>query len=60
MNFAIFQVAWWSKNTKKVQLPNFGRLPVGQFSLDFKKIGLGLLLPISTTYLRSNKIRNVV
>ena len=49
------------KNTKKVQILNFGRLPVGQFSLDFKKhFGFGLLLPISTTYLRSDKIRNVV
>ena len=27
----------WSKNTKKVQFLNFGRLPPGQFSLDFKK-----------------------
>ena len=30
-----------------------------QFSLEFKKIGFGLLLPISKTYLRSDKIRNV-
>ena len=27
----------WYKNTKKVQILKFGRLPVGQFSLDFKK-----------------------
>ena len=28
----------WSKNTKKAQFSNFGRLPVCQFSSDFKKI----------------------
>ena len=28
----------WSKNTKKVQFSNFGRLPVCQFWSDFKKI----------------------
>ena len=27
----------WSKNTKKAQFSNFGRLPVGQFSLDLNK-----------------------
>ena len=44
---------------EKVKLLIFGRLTVCQFSLDFKEIGFWLLLPISTTYLRSDKIRNV-
>ena len=35
MIFAIFQEV--VKNTKKIQLLNFGRLPPGQFLLDFKK-----------------------
>ena len=48
----------WSNNTKKVQLLNFRRLPVCQFSLDFIFFGFGLFLPISTTYLMSNKIWN--
>ena len=50
----------WYKNTKKVKILNFGRLPVGQFIGFQKNFGFGLLLHISTTYLRSNKIRNVV
>ena len=37
MIFAIFQEVQLSKNTKKVQLLNFVRLPASQFSLDLKK-----------------------
>ena len=46
--------------TKKIRFyhmsNNFGRLPPGQFSLDFKKnFGFGLFKPISTTYLRASE-----
>ena len=59
MIFCNFSMGW-SKNTKKVQLVNFVRLPVCHFSLDFKKnFGFGLLLTIVTTYLMSDKIRKV-
>ena len=55
MIFAIFQEV--VQKHEKVQLLNFGRLPAGQFSLDFKTIfGFGLFKPISTTYLMSVKI----
>ena len=54
MIFAIFQEV--VQKHEKVKLLNFGRLPVGQFSLPFKKnFGFGLLLPISTTYLGATK-----
>ena len=52
MIFAIFQEV--VQKHEKVPSVNFGRLPVGQFSLDLKKFR------IWATFLRSNKIRNVV
>ena len=58
MIFAIFQEVV-QKHEKKVQHQTLVGFPFVSFHW-IKKIGFGLILPISTTYLRSDKIRNVV
>ena len=59
MIFAIFQEVV-QKHEKKVKILTLVGFPLVSFHWISKNFGFGLLLHISTTYLRKNKIRNVV
>ena len=48
------------KTRKKVNYRTFVGFPFVSFIGNEKNCGFGLISPISTTYLRSDKIRNLV